>query len=249
MLKISIITATYNSSATIVDAIRSVQQQTYQNIEHIIIDGLSADDTIEKITSVDSQIKIVSEKDNGIYDAMNKGIAAATGDIIGILNSDDFYKDRFVLEKVARFFAVDRCDALYGDLLYVDANDLNKVKRKWISGVHQRKDFLKGWMPPHPTFFIRKECYQQYGVFNLQLGSAADYELMLRMMYKHRIKTAYLPEIMIYMRTGGVSNKNISNRLKANRGDRMAWKINGLQPEWYTLYLKPLRKVGQFFRK
>lgn len=236
MLKISIITATYNSSATIVDAIRSVQQQTYQNIEHIIIDGLSADDTIEKITSVDPQIKIVSEKDNGIYDAMNKGIAAATGDIIGILNSDDFYKDQFVLEKVARFFAVDRCDALYGDLLYVDANDLNKVKRKWISGVHQRKDFLKGWMPPHPTFFIRKECYDQYGVFNLQLGSAADYELMLRMMYKHRIKTAYLPEIMIYMRTGGVSNKNISNRLKANRGDRMAWKINGLQPEWYTLY-------------
>ena len=248
-MKVSIITATYNSASTIADAIQSVREQTYRDIEHLIIDGASTDDTIEKIQSINNQIKIISEKDKGIYDAMNKGIKYASGDIIGILNSDDFYKDKFVIEKVVRFFSMDHCDALYGDLLYVDANDLNKVKRKWISGNHQRKDFLKGWMPPHPTFFVKKEVYEKYGGFNLDLGSAADYEMMLRLMYKYAIKTAYLPEVMIHMRTGGVSNKNIFNRLKANRGDRMAWKINGLQPKWYTLYLKPLRKVGQFFNK
>ena len=249
MLKVSIITATYNSSATIVDAIKSVQEQSHSNIEHIIVDGLSTDDTIEKIKSIDQQIKIISEKDNGIYDAMNKGIAIASGDIIGILNSDDFYASKLVIESVVRIFSIINCDALYGDLLYVDSKHIFKVKRKWISGMHQRKDFLKGWMPPHPTFFVKKEVYEKYGVFNLELGTAADYELMLRFIYKHQINTFYLPEVLIHMRTGGASNKNIFNRLKANHGDRQAWRVNDLKPGLFTLYLKPLRKISQFFKK
>ena len=248
-MKVSIITATYNSASTILDAIQSVQQQTYQNIEHIIIDGVSTDDTIEKIQSIHHPIKIISEKDKGIYDAMNKGIAQASGDVIGILNSDDFYSNENIIEKVVKQFEVIDCDALYGDLLYVDANNTNNIKRRWVSGNYERKDFLKGWMPPHPTFFVKKEVYEKYGVFNLDLGSAADYELMLRFMFKHNIKTVYLPEVMIHMRTGGVSNKSLVNRLRANRGDRQAWRVNGLKPGLFTLTLKPLRKVGQFFKK
>ena len=246
-MKVSIITATYNSATTIADTVRSVQQQTYPDIEHIFIDGSSKDETLSVIRSLHDGL-IISEKDKGIYDAMNKGIAVAKGDIIGILNSDDFYPSDTIIEKVVQLFEGTNCDAVYGDLLYVDSIDIKKIKRKWISGTYNSNNFLYGWMPPHPTFFVRKKCYEQFGVFNLNLGSAADYELMLRMLYKHKIKAAYLPEELVHMRTGGVSNQTIKNRILANKNDRIAWKTNGIAPYFFTLYLKPLRKIFQFIK-
>lgn len=246
-MKVSIITATYNSAATIADTVRSVQKQTYPDIEHIFIDGVSKDETLSIIRSLNDGL-IISEKDKGIYDAMNKGIAIAKGDIIGILNSDDFYPSASIIEKIVQVFEETNCDAVYGDLLYVDGSNTKKVKRRWISGPYNRSNFLYGWMPPHPAFFVRKKCYEQFGVFNLNLGSAADYELMLRMLYKHKIQAAYLPEEVVHMRTGGVSNQTIKNRVLANKNDRIAWKANGIVPYFFTLYLKPLRKIFQFIK-
>lgn len=247
-MKISIITATYNSATTVADTIESVANQTYNNIEHLIIDGLSKDNTLEVVKNSNHTGPVFSEKDKGIYDAMNKGIAKATGDIIGILNSDDFYASNDIIEQVAHLFATTNCDLLYGDLYFIDQDNIKKVKRKWISGNYKLKDFIYGWMPPHPTFFVRKEVYEKYGVFNMDLGSAADYELMLRFMYKHQLKTSYLNKVMVLFRIGGASTKNINNRVKANINDRKAWVVNNLKPKWFTLHLKPLRKVKQFLR-
>jgi len=246
-MKVSIITTTYNSAATITDTIVSVQKQTYPDIEHIIIDGASKDATLEIAKALDHKGPVISEKDNGIYDAMNKGIQNVTGDIIGILNSDDFYADETVIANVVERFKETGCDAVYGDLVYVDGADTTKVTRRWIAGKYKRKNFLYGWMPPHPTFFVRKEVYDKYGFFNLQLVSAADYELLLRFLYKHAISAAYVPQVLVHMRTGGMSNQSVNNRLRANREDRKAWTLNLLKPRWYTLFLKPLRKVSQFF--
>ena len=249
-IKVSIITATFNSSKTILDTLRSVQTQSYPSIEHIIVDGVSTDSTIELIKSTDNfKGEIHIGKDKGIYDAMNKGIRLVNGDIIGILNSDDFYADETIIEKVVSLFNETGCDAVYGDLLYVNAIDTSKTIRHWVSGNYKRDNFLQGWMPPHPTFFVRKELYNKYGLFNISLWGAADYELMLRFLYKHHCSLAYLPEVMVHMRAGGQSNQSIINRLKANLEDRKAWRINGIKPKWYTLYLKPLRKLNQFINK
>ena len=247
-MKVSIITVSYNSESTIKDTIDSVNSQEYENLEYVIVDGLSKDKTINIINQHHRGI-FVSEKDKGIYDAMNKGVDLATGDIIGILNSDDFYPDSKVISEVVETFKNSDCQAVYADLVYVDEIVTSKIIRKWISGTLKKKSFLFGWMPPHPTLFLRKEVYQKYGKFNLSLKSAADYELILRMLYKNQISVAYLPRVTVHMRAGGQSNKSILNRLKANKEDRMAWEINGLKPFWFTLYLKPLRKVTQFIFK
>lgn len=247
--RISIITVTYNSSATIADTLRSVQNQTYQNIEHIVIDGNSTDNTVEIIKSYPHVSKWISEKDAGLYDAMNKGLKMATGDIVGILNSDDVYAHSNVLSNVAGYFKDDEVDTLYGDLHYVNPADLTKTVRVWRSGNFKRSNFNFGWMPPHPTFFVKRDVYDRVGLFNVSLKSAADYELMLRILYKHKFNAAYIPEVLVKMRAGGVSNGSISKRLRANKEDRMAWKINELHPYFFTLYLKPLRKVFQFITK
>ncbi len=179
---------------------------------------------------------------------MNKGIRLATGDIIGILNSDDFYVSSEVISSVAEIFESDPLtDCLYADLAYVDKNDVNKIVRKWVSGPYSRKSFLNGWMPPHPTFFVKKEIYQKYGSFNTALSTAADYELMLRFLYVHKAVCMYLPGTIIKMRSGGASNQSLKARFSANKQDRLAWEINGLTPRFYTLYLKPLRKIVQYF--
>ncbi|MFY7900789.1 MAG: glycosyltransferase family 2 protein [Chitinophagaceae bacterium] len=246
-MKVSIITATYNSEKTIIDTLNCVSKQTYLNIEHLIIDGLSKDDTISIVNKYQHNKKIVIEKDKGIYDAMNKGIENSTGEIVGILNSDDFYSSHSVIQKIVDKFKETNCDALYGDLMYVDETDTNKIFRKWKSGSYKLNSFLYGWMPPHPTFFVRKDVYEKFGKFNLDLKSAADYEIMLRFLYKNKIKTSYLKEVLVHMRNGGQSNANLKNRIFANMEDRKAWTINGLKPYWFTLYLKPLRKVTQFF--
>jgi glycosyltransferase len=248
-MKISIITATYNSSATVGDTLRSIKEQTHRDVEHIIVDGGSADDTLDTVRQFDHVARVVSEKDRGIYDAMNKGIRLASGEVIGILNSDDVYADAFVLGEVAKAFADPSVQALYADLQYVYPDDLNKVQRTWRSGRFKKENFYFGWMPPHPTFFVRREVYEKCGLFNLELRSAADYELMLRILVKMGISAFYLPRVIVKMRAGGVSNASLANRLRANREDRLAWKLNDLRPYFFTLYLKPLRKIHQFIIK
>jgi len=248
--KISIITVSYNSEETIDDTIISVLSQDYDNIEYIIVDGASTDGTMDIIAKYQDKVsKVISEPDKGIYDAMNKGVVAATGDIVGILNSDDLYASNNVIRKVVDLMSKNKAQALYADLLYVDRVDLNKVIRYWVSGKYKRSSFRQGWMPPHPTFFTLKECYNELGTYNLKLRSAADYELMLRFLYKEGIQPVYLPEVVIKMRVGGQSNVSVANRLKANKEDQMAWEMNNLKPAWYTLKMKPLRKLGQFIKK
>lgn len=249
-MKISIITVSYNSAETIEDTIQSVLTQTYKDIEYIIIDGAGRDGTMDIVNKYSSDIDhVISEPDKGIYDAMNKGVAAATGDIIGILNSDDFYADNKVIEEIADQIEATESEACYADLVYVDRNDTNKVVRKWNAGTYAAGHFRKGWMPPHPTFFVSKKAYDQHGAYNLQLKSAADYELMLRMLHKHEISVTYLPRVITKMRTGGQSNVSLKNRFQANIEDRKAWEINGLKPGPLTLYRKPLSKISQYFKK
>ena len=246
-MKVSIITISFNSAATIEDTIRSVVAQDYPNLEYIIVDGNSKDGTQEIVNRYQSSItQFVSEPDKGIYDGMNKGLKLATGDIIGILNSDDIYEDASVISDMVKLFESSHCKAAYADLVYVDRIDTSKVTRYWKSGAYKAGAFRKGWMPPHPTFFVRKSVYDQFGYFNLSLKSAADYEIMLRFIHKHQIRLGYLPQIITKMRVGGQSNISIKNRIRANIEDRKAWEINGLKPGVFTLIRKPLSKVRQF---
>ena len=247
--KISVITATFNSASTIESTLLSIINQDYQNKELIVIDGGSTDETLSIIEKYKSSISIIiSEKDNGIYDALNKGISLATGDVIAILHSDDFYIHNKVISNVIETFINFKSDSVYGDLIYVDRFDTNRIIRKWISGNYKHGKFIQGWMPPHPSFFVKKECYDRYGKFNLSLKSSADYELMLRFLHKHKITTVYLNEFLVKMRIGGQSNVSLLNRLKANREDKLAWKLNNIKPAFYTLLFKPLRKLIQFIR-
>jgi glycosyltransferase involved in cell wall biosynthesis len=245
---ITIITATYDSARTVDDTLRSVHAQSHSDIEHIIVDGASTDGTLSIVANYPQVCKVVSEPDKGIYDAMNKGIALSTGDVVGILNSDDFYAHPDVLRKVAAAFEDPAVDAVYGDLLYVDAENPGRVLRSWKSGMYRPGRFKWGWMPPHPTFFVRRTLYERYGGFNLALGTCGDYELMLRFIHRHGARLSYLPEVLVLMRAGGASNESLLARLQANRNDRLAWSVNGVSPYWFTVYLKPLRKFIQFLR-
>jgi glycosyltransferase len=250
MLKVSVITVCYNSAETIESTIKSVLSQTYTSIEYIIVDGKSTDSTLSIIEKYKSKIaKIISEKDNGIYDALNKGIASATGDIVAIIHADDFYTSNEVIADIVRVFEKEQVDCVYGDLQYVDRLDTAIVKRNWISGEYKKEKFLKGWMPPHPAFFAKKKCYENFGIFNTSFKTAADYELMLRFLYKHNCSVAYLPKVLVKMRVGGKSNITLANRIKANREDKRAWIINDLKPGILTFIRKPLSKIGQFLKK
>ena len=236
-----------NNGETLAQCLASVRMQSVV-AEHIIVDGGSTDSTPEVIESCRSSLgKIIMEPDQGIYDAMNKGIRHATGEIVGILNADDFYPAADVLEKVVAVFSNPAIEACYGDLRYVHPRDTGKIQRYWRSGEFHPDKFYWGWMPPHPTFFVRRAVYEKYGLFRPELGTAADYELMLRLLLKHRIQTVYIPETLVHMRSGGASNRSIYSRLKASRMDREAWKVNDMQPYPWTLLAKPLRKLGQWF--
>jgi glycosyltransferase len=245
-MKVSIITTTYNSAETVEATIRSVLSQDHKDIEYIIIDGGSSDSTLSIVEKYKDRIaKVVSEKDEGIYYALNKGISLATGDVVGLLHSDDFYVNEKVISKVAAAFAKG-VDSTYADLQYVSRENGEKIIRHWKSGSYRDGIFLAGWMPPHPTFFLKRECYEKYGSFNTVLRSAADYELMLRMLHKNKISTAYIPEVLVKMRVGGKSNASLINRIKANKEDRLAWKLNNLEPGILTLTFKPLSKIRQY---
>jgi glycosyltransferase involved in cell wall biosynthesis len=246
---VTIITSTFNSAKTVAHTMRSVEMQDYPLIEHIVVDGLSKDDTLKIVQSFPHLSHFISEKDEGIYDAMNKGIQESTGDIVGILNSDDVYADSTVISRIAGVFADPAIQACYADLQYMDAQEGSRVTRTWKSEQHKPKSFHWGWMPPHPTFFVRKSVYDKVGLFKTSLQSAADYEMMLRILVKHKMQAVYVPGVMVKMRTGGMSNSSVKNRIRANREDRAAWRMNGLKPYFFTLYLKPLRKITQFLKK
>ncbi|MES2388923.1 MAG: glycosyltransferase family 2 protein [Bacteroidota bacterium] len=251
-MKVSIITVVLNNADCIADAIESVLSQKLEGaeLEYIIVDGGSTDNTPEIIKSYGSRItRTITGKDKGIYHAMNKGLQAATGDIIGILNSVDFYTGPHVLAKVLEVFKSTNADTVYGDLKYVHPQDTDRTLRYWRSGIYRPGSFKLGWMPPHPTFFVKKHLYEKHGYFDTEFTSAADYELMLRMLHKHNASAGYVPEVLVKMRAGGKSNKQISNRLHANREDRRAWQKNGLRLPFYTGWLKPLRKLPQFLRR
>ena len=216
-MKISIITVCYNSAKTIGDTLKSVANQKDVNIEHILIDGASTDETIKIIKQYDSVTTLISEPDKGIYDAMNKGIALATGDIVGTLNADDFYANDHVLSEVSRIFLDPNIDACYGDLVYVSEVNAAKAVRFWKSNNYKSGLFKSGWMPAHPTFFVRKNVYEQLGKFNLNYKIAADFELLFRFIEKNKVKTRYLPKVLIKMRLGGTTNKSISNIINQNK--------------------------------
>ena len=249
-MKISIVTVVWNNKESIRDAINSVLSQTYIDIEYIIVDGASTDGTIEIIQSYGDKISMFkSEPDNGLYDAMNKGITLATGDIIGILNSDDFYLDKNLLSEVMSEFKNKEIDCLYGDLVYVNAINTSKVIRYWKSKEFKNGLFQKGWHPAHPTFFVKKECYKKFGLFNTKLKISADYELMLRFLEKHKIKSLYINKIFVNMRVGGESNRSIKNIIKANFESYKAWELNDLYINPLMFLLKPLSKIIQFIKK
>jgi glycosyltransferase involved in cell wall biosynthesis len=226
-MKISIITVVLNSNSYIEDCINSVLNQTYGNIEYIVIDGGSRDGTLNIIDKYRENISIlISEKDHGIYDAMNKGIKLASGDVIGILNSDDIYSNSSVLDKVAITLNDSSIDACYADLIYVGRNNLDAIIRYWRSCKYEKDLLRKGWVLPHPTLFVRKYIYEKYGVFDLDFPLAADFELIVRFLSKCKIRTRYIPEVLIKMRIGGETNKSITNILRQNMEILRALKKN-----------------------
>lgn len=245
-MKLTLVTACLNSETTLADTIDSVLSQTYDNIEYIICDGGSTDGTLQIIQSYGDRLTLLDGGDNGIFDAFNKGIRAAKGDIVGIINSDDFYSDKYVIEKVMAEFHDTSLDSVYGDLQYVQRDDINKIYRNWQSGEFKHWKFRYGWTIPHPTFFVRRTVYEKYGLFDPDFRISGDYEFELRVLYKHQISCKYIPEVLVKMRNHGNSGGTLENRFMAQKEDRKAWLINGLKPHFYTIPLKPIRKIFQY---
>ncbi len=245
-IRISLITVTYNAESTIQRCIDSIINQTFNHIEYIVIDGNSSDRTKLIIKDNEKYISIFkSEPDLGIYDAMNKGLKLATGDIVGMLNADDYFANNGVLFNIAETFCRSGADILYADLDYVDQE--GKVMRKWRSGKFRHRNFNWGWMPPHPTFYVRRECFNKYGIYNPVFGTAADYELMLRFMYNTSVRVVYLNKVTVKMAAGGISNSNYRSRVSAWACDFRAMQRHSLFFPALSLLLKPLRKIFQFY--
>ncbi|PML61254.1 glycosyl transferase [Vibrio breoganii] len=248
-MKVSIITATYNSESTIADTIASLEEQTYQNIEYIIIDGASQDSTLNVIESNSTRVStLVSESDKGIYDALNKGIEAATGDIVGFLHSDDLLAYPEAISDLVETLKQDHSEAVYADLEYVSKEDTTKVVRKWTSGQYEQQKLRSGWMPPHPTFFMKRDLYLKYGLFNLDYKIAADYDSILRYLWVNNVTASYLPKVVTKMRVGGASNRSLANIIEKTKEDIQALKDNHLF--WPSaLFIKNVSKIPQFFKR
>ena len=245
-IRVSLITVTYNAESTIERCIQSVIAQNYQNTEYIVIDGASTDSTLQIINRYAQNIKIIiSEPDMGMYDALNKGIKLATGDITGILNADDYFASDDILAGVAAAFMHSNTDILYGNLDFVDVNET--IIRKWRTRAYKRRDFDWGWMPAHPTFYCRRSLFNSLGFYSLEYGTAADYELMLRFMHKAKANAYFLNKVMVKMQYGGMSNKSPINRINAWKFDLKAMRNNGIRFSLFALIMKPLRKFGQYF--
>ncbi|MBQ0046124.1 MAG: glycosyltransferase [Prevotellaceae bacterium] len=247
-MKISIITATYNSGSTLRDTLDSILRQSYTDYEVIIQDGCSRDNTLDIIKEYEpifgERMKWVSEKDNGLYDAMNRGISRATGDVVGILNSDDFYTSDNILGLIAD--GISNVDAVYGDIHFVKDDDLNKCVRYYSSKNFRPWRMRWGYMPAHPSFYCRREVYEKNGLFSLDYKLAADYDILIRFLCKAKIKTKYLPLDMVTMRTGGASTKNISNRLLLTKEDAIACRRNGIYSNFLMCSCKYLTKIFEF---
>jgi glycosyltransferase involved in cell wall biosynthesis len=249
-MKISIITVAYNSAATILDTLRSVASQTYADIEYIVIDGGSRDDTVALVQRyAASKTILVSEPDKGIYDAMNKGLALATGDVVGFLNSDDILANKEVISKIANEFSDSKIDACYGDLVYVAQDDLSKVVRYWKSRSYEPGLCAKGWMPAHPTFYVRRSVYQRHGGFDLSMKLQADFEMALKLLHTHQIRTKYLPEVLVRMRMGGASNASIKNVILGNMEASRACIKHGVPGGFLFIVRKVLSRIPQFFQR
>ncbi|MFZ2038572.1 MAG: glycosyltransferase family 2 protein [Minisyncoccia bacterium] len=249
-MRVSIVTTTYNTGKTVEDTIKSVLGQTYSDIEFIIVDDESTDNTLEVVNKYKNKItKVVAEKHSGIFGNLNKGMELATGDIIGILNSDDFYVSNDVIETVVNEFKKTNADCVWGDILVVDKDDTNKIIRNWKSSAYKEGEYQKGWHPPHPAFFAKREVYQKYGLFRTDLWTSADYESVLRILEKNKATSSYIPKILTKMRAGGSSSKGIFNWVRGNVGAYRAFKINGLKVSPLFIIRKPLYKLGQFFKR
>ena len=249
-MKISIVTACLNSAKTIEDTIKSVLGQSYDDIEYIIVDGFSKDGTLDILKKYHGQInKYISEPDKGVYEALNKGINMATGKVVGFLHADDFYATRGAIEKVARVFEHNKVDCLWGDLVYVSKDNTEKIIRYWKSNKYRKNLFKWGWMPAHPTFFAKRCMYKKYGNFNTDFKIAADYEIMLRFLHKFNISGYYIPEVLVKMRVGGLSNRSLKNMIRKSLEDYKAWNINNLNGGIHTIMMKNIWKIPQFITK
>lgn len=248
-MKISIITTTYNSATTLEDTLKSVQAQTYPHIEHLIIDGASKDATLSITKKYKHITKVISEPDKGIYDAMNKGIQQASGDVIGFLNSDDLLFDKTVVSKIVHSFETDNCDAIYGNLIYVHPNDLSKVERYWKSKQHQISDANLAWQPPHPTFYAKKAVYDKVGLFDLNFKIGADFEWLYRVLFIEKINSKYIDEMLVKMRSGGASNQSLKNRIELLKDYRNTYRKHHNSNGYSNIVLRLLSRLPQFFNK
>ncbi len=245
-MRVSIITVVYNGEKYIDDCLSSVMMQDYENIEYIVIDGGSTDKTLAIVDRYKDRIAhLVSEKDKGMYDALNKGIALASGSVVGILNADDMLADSRVISKMVSCLSASGADGAYGNLNYVHP-ETRKLIRKWRSKPFAKRDIQLGWMPAHPTLYLKRELFERYGGYSLDFGTAADYELMLRFLYRHGVKAVFLDELMVNMRAGGMSNASMGHRYHALVNDYRALRANKIPFSLLTLVLKKLRKISQF---
>lgn len=246
-MKVSIITVAYNCASTISDTLRSVASQTHKAVEHIVIDGASTDATLAIVNEYGAHVaSVVSEPDSGIYEAMNKGLALATGEFVGFLNADDVYANEQVVARIAGAADELQSDVVYGDLVYVDQNNLGKVFRRWHSGTFAPSRLRFGWMPPHPTFYVRTQILKSQGGFDTRYRIAADYDCMLRTLMSPGAQVAYVDDVLVHMRTGGASNNSFNSVVRKSREDLDAIRRNGLDGV-FTLACKNLRKVPQLF--
>ena len=249
---ISIITATFNSEKTLRNTIESVLRQTFQDIEYIVVDGASSDGTMnivrDYIPKLNGRLRYVSEKDKGIYDAMNKGIALASGDVVGILNSDDFYTSDDVLEKIAETFSSHDVDAVYGDIHFV-TDDLTKCVRYYSSAMFKRWQMRFGMMPAHPSFYCRKSVYEKYGVFDTSYKIAADFENLLRIIFLGRIKIYYIGKDFVTMRIGGASTAGFQSRMLIMKDHLRALKSHGIYSNVLFLSLRYIYKIYELIRR
>lgn len=246
-MKISVITAVFNNRDTIAEALDSVLGQTHGNIELIVIDGGSTDGTLQLLHSYGNRLAVlVSEPDQGIYDALNKGLRLATGDVVGFLHSDDLYANEQVLDRMANVFVDPRIEAVYGDLVYVSQDATDRVVRYWKSGAFTPQKLRRGWMPPHPTLYLRRTVYERLGLFDTDYHIAADYDFMLRFLGRDGVQAAYIPEVLVKMRLGGASNRSLGNLLRKSHEDYRALRANRIGGI-VALAWKNLSKLPQFF--
>ena len=250
-MKISIITVVYNNVKTIEQTIQSVLSQTYLDVEYIVIDGKSNDGTVEILNNYKSKIaKTISEKDNGMYDALNKGIQVATGDIVGIINADDRFANNNIVEKIANHFIENKTtDCVIGDIAFVDENNSEKISRYYSSAKFNPSKFAWGFMPAHPTFYCKREYFQKLGGYKTDFDIASDYELLIRFLKVHQLKYNYMNMLMVLMNKGGKSTRGLKSTIKINKEIKIGCEMNGIYTNYFMLYSKYFLKVFEYFKK